>query len=272
MPDPEALAREEIDRQLALAGWIVQDRDQLNLFAGAGVAIREVSLPGAGETDYLLVAGGRTVGIVEAKPVGATLKGVEVQTQGYAQAMPGHIPVWRLPLPMLYESTGRETQFTNLLEPEPRSRRVFAFHRPETLKAWAQQAAGTGSPNEYTMGEERAGYHTDTAALAGRFQCLPGSIDDPKLWPAQRTAIANIEQSLKANKPRALVQMATGSGKTFTAISLISRLIRHADASRVLFLVDRANLGVQTHKEFQQYTTPDDGRKFTELYNVQHLR
>ncbi|MBA2247202.1 MAG: type III restriction endonuclease subunit R, partial [Chloroflexia bacterium] len=125
MPDPEALAREEIDRQLALAGWIVQDRRQLNLFAGAGVAIREVSLPGAGETDYLLVAGGRAVGIIEAKLVGATLKGVEVQTQGYAQALPGHIPVWRLPLPMLYESTGRETQFTNLLEPEPRSRRVF---------------------------------------------------------------------------------------------------------------------------------------------------
>lgn len=100
MPDPEALAREEIDRQLALAGWTVQDRSALNLFAGAGVAIREVSLPGAGETDYLLVVGGRAVGIVEAKPVGATLKGVEVQTQGYAQA---------LPLPMLYESTGRET-------------------------------------------------------------------------------------------------------------------------------------------------------------------
>ncbi len=272
MPDPEALAREEIDRQLALAGWIVQDRSALNLFAGAGVAIREVSLPGAGETDYLLVVGGRAVGIVEAKPVGATLKGVEVQTQGYAQALPGHIPVWRLPLPMLYESTGRETQFTNLLEPEPRSRRVFAFHRPETLKTWARQAAGTGNPNGSGIGEDRAGYHTGTAALGGRFQCLPESIDDPNLWPAQRTAIANIERSLKANKPRALVQMATGSGKTFTAISLIYRLIRYADTRRVLFLVDRANLGVQTHKEFQQYTTPDDGRKFTELYNVQHLR
>ena len=274
MPDPEALAREEIDRQLALAGWIVQDRKALNLFAGEGVAIREVSIPGAGETDYLLVAGGRALGIVEAKPVGATLKGVEIQTQGYAQSLPGHIPVWRLPLPMLYESTGKETQFTNLLEPEPRSRRVFAFHRPDTLKKWAQQAAGVaaGNPNGPGIGEDRADYDTGTAALAGRFQCLPETIDDPNLWPAQRTAIANIERSLKANKPRALVQMATGSGKTFTAISLIYRLIRHADAKRVLFLVDRANLGAQTFKEFQQYTTPDDGRKFTELYNVQHLR
>ncbi len=256
MPDPEALACEDIDRQLTLAGWIVQNRDQLNLLAGAGVAIREVSLPGAGETDYLLVVGRRAVGIIKAKAVGSTLTGVEIQTQGYAQVLPGHIQAWCLPLPMLYESTGKETQFTNLLEPEPRSRRVFAFHKP----------------NGHGISEIGGTYSTGSTALAGRLQRLPETVDDPHLWPAQRTAIANIEQSLKANKPRALVQMATGSGKTYTAISLIYRLIRHADARRVLFLVDRANLGCQTFKEFQQLTTPDDGRKFTELYNVQHLR
>src|ERR1035441_19667 len=65
--------------------------------------------------------------------------------------------------------------------------------------------------------------------------------------------------------------MATGAGKTFTAANVAYRLIKFAGARRVLFLVDRANLGRQTLKEFQAFTTPDDGRKFTELYNVQHL-
>ncbi len=92
------------------------------------------------------------------------------------------------------------------------------------------------------------------------------------LWPAQERAIRNLEASLAADRPRALIQMATGSGKTLTAISSIYRLTKSADARRVLFLVDRGNLGRQTMKVFQQCTTPDDGRKFTELYNVQHLK
>jgi type I restriction enzyme, R subunit len=272
MPDPEAIARQDIDRQLQAAGWVVQDRDQLNIHAGPGVAVREVSIPGAGEADYLLIAGGKAIGILEAKAVGTTLKGVETQTYKYAQTLPTPITSWTLPLPMLYESTGKETQFTNLLDPEPRSRRVFTFHRPEWLVEWAEaEIAGTSKEHRQTA-EDRAAYKTGTATLTGRFQRLPDTVDDPHLWPAQREAIANIERSLKQNRPRALVQMATGSGKTFTAISLIYRLIRHAGAKRILFLVDRANLGVQTYKEFQQFTTPDDGRKFTELYNVQHLR
>jgi type I restriction enzyme R subunit len=92
------------------------------------------------------------------------------------------------------------------------------------------------------------------------------------LWSAQEKAIRNTEDSLKSFKPRALIQMATGSGKTFTAANLSYRLVKFADARRILFLVDRANLGRQTLKEFQAFTTPDDGRKFTELYNVQHLQ
>src|SRR5256885_3041003 len=91
------------------------------------------------------------------------------------------------------------------------------------------------------------------------------------LWSAQARAIENLEKSLRDDRPRALIQMATGAGKTFTAANVIYRLIKHADARRVLFLVDRAHLGRQTLKEFQQFTTPDDGRKFTELYNVQLL-
>src|SRR5262249_32508100 len=94
---------------------------------------------------------------------------------------------------------------------------------------------------------------------------------DRKLWPAQITAIRNLEQSLAKNKPRALIQMATGSGKTFTAISFIYRLIKYARARRVLFLVDRGNLGRQTKKEFDQYVSPVNNFKFGEEYIVQQL-
>jgi len=88
-------------------------------------------------------------------------------------------------------------------------------------------------------------------------------------------AICNLEKSLAANKRRALIQMATGSGKTYTAVNFVYRLIKLAGARRVLFLVDRGNLGDQTlipPTRDQQFVTPDDGRKFTELYNVQHLQ
>ena len=97
-------------------------------------------------------------------------------------------------------------------------------------------------------------------------------LDDSALWPVQAEAIRNLEQSLADARPRSLVQMATGSGKTFMACNLAYRLIRHAGARRVLFLVDRSNLGRQTLREFQGFTVPGDGRKFTELYNVQLLQ
>jgi type I restriction enzyme R subunit len=271
MPDPEQLAREDIDRQLCLAGWTVQDRAALNLAAGLGVAIREVSISGAGEADYLLVAQGKAVGIIEAKKRGDTLTGVEIQTADYAKQLPPHIRAWTLPLPMLYESTGIETRFTNLLDPEPRSRPVFGFHRPETLARWAGAANRPATVGKMAA-EEQAEYDAGPTSLAGRLKDLPPGLDAPNLWPAQRDASTNLERSLRDNRPRALIQMATGSGKTFTAISSIYRLIRYARAERVLFLVDRAHLARQTFTEFQQYVAPDDGRKFTELYPVQHLR
>ena len=91
------------------------------------------------------------------------------------------------------------------------------------------------------------------------------------MWSAQIEAVTCLEASLAQDKPRALIQMATGSGKTFTAINAIYRLIKFGKAKRVLFLVDRANLAKQALKEFQAFETPDDGRKFTELYNVARL-
>ena len=266
---PEQKARANIDEMLTRAGWVVQDADALNLYAGQGVAVRECPLKsGHGHADYMLYVNERAAGVVEAKPEGFTLTGVEVQSEKYGAGLPDTVPVFCRPLPFLYESTGVETQFTNGLDPEPRSRPTFSFHTPESFARWV----GFPDESQATLihsGEAREFYLTRSNLRHGLRQMPP--LDRSKLWSVQERAITNLEASLAAGRPRALVQMATGSGKTFMACNLIYRLIKYAGANRVLFLVDRSNLGRQTLREFQGFSTPEDGRKFTELYNVQHL-
>ena len=244
---PEAQARQKIDQLLTDAGWQVQDYEQINLSAGLGIAVREYHL-NSGFADYLLFINRKAVGIIEAKPVGKTLSGVEIQSDKYSFNLPKTLSCHQKPLPFIYESTGGETYFRDSRDPDYRSRSVFAFHKPETLQEWL------GQPD----------------TLRSRLQQLP-IIDTEDLRDCQKEALAGLFNSLKENRPRALIQMATGVGKTYTAVSFIYWLIKIAGAKRVLFLVDRKNLGEQTEKEFQQYVTPDDGRKFTELYNVQLL-
>jgi type I restriction enzyme R subunit len=260
---PEARARQTIDALLTQAGWHVCNVADANIHAARGVAVREFPLnPGHGFADYLLYVDGKACGVAEAKKEGATLTGVEVQSTRYAQGLPASLPAWRRPLPFSFESTGIETHFTNGLDPQPRARAVFAFHRPETLAQWliySPAPAGSNSVQE------------PAPTFLARLQTLPPLIE-AGLWPAQIIAIRNLENSLKANKPRALIQMATGSGKTFTSISFIYRLIKFAGARRVLFLVDRGNLGRQTKKEFDQYSSPYNNYKFGEEYIVQHLQ
>ncbi len=136
---PEDRARANIDRLLTDAGWLIQNRDTVNIEAGRGIAIREFPLaPGHGFADYLLYVDGYAAGVVEAKKAGVPLIGVEIQTAKYSVGLPQNLPAPRRPLPFCYESTGVETRFTNLLEPDARSRPVFGFHRPETLAAWLE--------------------------------------------------------------------------------------------------------------------------------------
>ncbi|MBN2549942.1 MAG: DEAD/DEAH box helicase family protein, partial [Anaerolineales bacterium] len=251
MTTPEARARQNIDAQLAACGWVVQDRAAMNLYAGRGVAVREFPLQ-TGYADYLLFVDRKAAGVLEAKAEGVPLSAVAEQAGGYAVGLPANIPHVSLPLPFVYESTGVETFFRDNRDPQPRSRRVFAFHRPETLAEWLSQ------PETLRF---------RLSAMPERFPLITEA-----LWPAQVEAIRSLERSFAADRPRALIQMATGSGKTFTAVNFVYRLIKHSKAHRVLFLVDRNNLGRQTFKEFDQFITPDDGRKFSELYNLQHLQ
>ncbi|MCU0776473.1 MAG: DEAD/DEAH box helicase family protein [Akkermansiaceae bacterium] len=243
----EQAARESIDAQLRAAGWMVQSLGELNLSASRGVAVREMQSHG-GPADYILFVDGKALGIVEAKKEGTTLSAVAEQSARYTYAHKWIPQRWADPLPFTYESTGIETNFRDQRDPDSRSRPVFAFHTPEHLLELVQQP--------------------DT--LRARLRQFP-ELNTAPLRECQIDAVTSLEKSLAANRPRALIQMATGSGKTFTAVTQAYRLIKHAGARQILFLVDRGNLGRQTVNEFQQFTTPDDCRKFTDLYNVQML-
>ncbi|OGK75417.1 MAG: restriction endonuclease subunit R [Candidatus Rokubacteria bacterium GWA2_70_23] len=275
---PEQIARKRIDEALSAAGWILQDRDQMDVQAARGVAVREFRLaPGHGYADYMLFVDGKAVGVLEAKPAGHTLIGVEPQAERYAQGLPRELSPPVRPLPFLYLSTGEITRFTNLLDPDPRSRHVFQVHRPETIAEWllAETLADwvRGGAQHRTAAEPAVvgmPYTDKPSSLRARLRHMPPA-ESPGLWPNQSRALANLEQSLRDDRPRALIQMATGSGKTLLAVASIYRLIKLGGARRVLFLVDRGNLGEQAEDEFAAYRAPDDARKFTELYTVQRL-
>jgi type I restriction enzyme R subunit len=246
---PEDKAREQIDQMLAQSGWAAQNYTEYNPSGAQGIALRDVPLK-SGTCDYLLLIDRKSVGVIEAKKTGTLLSGVAEQSRHYGQNLPEFLQNPG-PLPFYYESTGVETLFRDERDPHPRSRRVFSFHRPETLSA--------------LLGEPET--------LRARLAQMPFKHPVPTqgMRDCQVEGITHLEQSFAAAHPRALIQMATGAGKTYTACAFTYRLIKHAGARRVLFLVDRANLGRQALAEFQQFVTPDTGRKFTELYNVQHL-
>ena len=282
-PMPEAAARTQIDVALEAAGWVIQDANQVNLYAGPGVVVREFQMAaGHGAADYLLFVDQKAVGALEAKKVGHTLTGVEGQAQKYGDGLPDHVQAPIRPLPFLILSTGVQTKLTNRLDPHPRSRELFAPPRPETLREWLaaeplkQWMAGWKASEQRLLSVSDSaipqGYgQQPPSTLRARLRTMPPSDPIPGLWPNQIRAITNLEKSLAQDKPRALVQMATGSGKSLTSVAQIYRLIKFGGARRVLFLVDRDNLATQAYDEFVGYRTYDDHRKFTELYTPQRL-
>ncbi len=245
---PEEKARVRIDERLAECGWIVQDYKRFDATAGRGIALREVPLK-TGRCDYLLLIDRKTVGVVEAKKEGVTLSTFADQSGAYGESLPDFLAHGLTgPLPFTYETTGLETYFCDKRDPDPRSRRVFAFHRPETLADWA----------------------AEPSTLRARLARIPPLVTDG-MRDCQIEAINGLEKSFAEDRPRSLIHMATGAGKTYTACAFTYRLIKYAGAKRVLFLVDRANLGEQARDEFNSYRIPETGRLFKEIYNVEHL-
>ncbi|MGW0731634.1 DEAD/DEAH box helicase family protein [Streptomyces sp. NPDC002851] len=256
-PLNEVQARDTIDAMLRAAGWAVQDRSKINPLAKQGVAVREFTLA-TGRADYVLYVDGKIVGVIEAKREGDHLSSAAEQNDRYAAGVTKEhrLAVWRedQPFAFRYASTGAETYFVNRLDPEPRSREVFSFHRPETISRWMR----------------RADEEPQAPTLRSGLRQLP-TLDTDGLRLAQIDAISGLEKSLGQDRPRALIEMATGAGKTYTAVAQTYRLLKHAKARRVLFLVDRNNLGTQAYDEFRKYQTPDDGRRFSDIYNVDKL-
>lgn len=259
--NPEQLARDNIDQQLRTVGWVIQNKSQINLSAALGVAVREYQTD-IGPADYVLFVNKQPIGIIEAKRAeeGVHLTMHEDQSEGYASAKLKYLNNEKLPF--VYESTGDVTRFTDFRDPKPRSRPVFTFHKPETFSTWIKEVTSLryrlknhipslGNPTEEEL-DEIAKYLN--------------------LRTCQFKAIVKLEQSFADAKPKALIQMATGSGKTFTAITFIYRLLKFAKAKRILFLVDTKNLGEQAEQEFMSYVPNDDNRKFTELYAVTRLK
>ncbi|ATU08062.1 type I restriction endonuclease subunit R [Methanohalophilus portucalensis] len=245
--NPEQVARDIIDENLEDSGWAVQDKNRLDWNASTGIAIKEYQTE-VGPADYVLFVDQKPVGVIEAKreEEGHHLTVVEEQSAEYATSKLKYLN--NEPLPFVYESTGKVTRYTDYRDPKPRSRPAFSFHRPETFLHYLKQEK----------------------SLRERLLEMPDFKTDG-LRDCQIRAIYNLEESFKENRPRALVQMATGSGKTYTAITFIYRLLKFADAKKILFLVDTRNLGEQAEQEFMAYVPNDDNRKFTELYNVQRL-
>lgn len=246
--NPEQIARDHIDKQLISCGWVIQDKRNINLSVSLGVAVKEYSTD-IGPADYVLFVNRAPVGIIEAKRIeeGGRLSAHESQVEEYSQAKLKFIN--NEPLPFLYLSTGQITRFTDTRDPKPRYREVFTFHRPETFAKWLRK----GPSIRHRM-----------------FSDFP-ALDVTGLRDCQVDAINNLETSFKNAKPKSLVQMATGSGKTFTAITSVYRLLKHIKAERVLFLVDTKNLGEQAEGEFRKYQPQDDNRLFPELYGVSRL-
>jgi len=248
--NPEQIARDKIDQMLINSGWLVQSKDKINLAAGIGVALREINTE-SGSADYILFVNSKSVGVIEAKKdiEGHRLTMVEDQAVRYSKDA---IKIGKYMLqnekPFVYESTGTVTRFTDYRDPKPRGRNVFSFHRPETLAEWIKSGS----------------------TLRERLLNIP-ELDETGLRPAQIVAVENLEHSFKKNRPKALIQMATGAGKTFTAATFVYRLLKHANAKRILFVVDTKNLGEQAEQEFMTFQPNDDNRKFTELYNIQRL-
>ena len=253
---PEEKARLEIDKKLNAAGWVIQDLKEIDITASLGVAVREFPTADGHEVDYALFVEGDPVGLIEAKEdnkgVGLTNDAHE-QNMGYVKTGLKNHEDEKDELRFIYEATSILTQFTDLKDPEPRVREIFSFHRPETLKAWIEE------------------YAREKQTLRGRMQHFP-ELPEKGFRDCQIKAITKLEESFSKNHPRALVQMATGAGKTYTAITNCYRLLRYAKAKRILFLVDTKQLGEQAETEYKNYQPYDAQDKLASLYNITRIQ
>lgn len=243
---PEEKARIKIDQWFNDAGWQVVNRDQFEADMNA-VAIREGLLKGNREADYFLFINGKALGVFEAKreEVDITSSIVNDQVENYARGVPGCYQTWENPLPFLYKSNGRELMFKDFRSQDNEWQTLKCIHSPREL--------------------------TKLLGIEDPFVGLP-ALKKKGLRDCQYEAITGLEKSFRNGQKRALMVLATGAGKTYTACLASYRMLANTRMRRVLFLVDRNNLGKQAENEFGTFRLTDNGDPFNTIYAVNRLR
>jgi len=241
---PEEKARVRIDRQLEEAGWQVVSRDEFTASMSAA-AVREGLMKGGLETDYLLFLHGKAIGVVEAKAEHVPLdKDVMRQAENYAHKPLSWYPVWEKPLPMIYLSNGKVILFKNLRY-QKTDYVPYHFHTPKEM--------------------------VKLLDIKDEFAGLP-TLQRRGLRDCQFEAITNLENSFREGYRKALIVLATGAGKTYTACMATYRFLSYTNMKRVLFLVDRNNLGKQAEGEFGAFRLTENGEPFNTIFETVRLK
>ena len=243
---PEELARQKIDRMFSDAGWAVVDRDHFSPEDSA-VAVEEGLMNGNLEADYLLFINGKAVGVLEAKreEVDVTSSVVCEQAEHYTRSVPSWVPTWQNPLPLAYVSNGKELYCRDLRDPDSRYELVKGIHTPKQI--------------------------TRMLGITDFYAGLP-TLKKHGLRTCQYEAITELEKSFRSGQDRALMVLATGAGKTYTACLTTYRMLNYTPMKRVLFLVDRNNLGKQAEGEFGTFKLTESGDPLNTIFNVNRLK
>ena len=243
---PEEKARQKIDQWFTDAGWEVINRDDYEPTCTA-VAIREGLLKGNLEADYFLFINGKAVGVLEAKreETDAFSSIVCEQAALYARSVPNIYQTYQKPLPFIFTSNGKELYFCDFREQDHYFKQIMTIPTPHELV----KKLGI---NDYFAG-------------------LP-TLRKKGLRDCQYEAITELEKSFRAGQNRALMVLATGAGKTYTACLAAYRMLSYTPMRRVLFLVDRNNLGKQAEGEFGTFRLTENGEVFSTIFTVNRLR
>ena len=241
---PEQRARKIIDQKLIEAGWDICDRNHYTPLSSA-IAIEEGLLKNNYEADYLLFIDGKAIGVLEAKRMETPLNDkVYLQAYNYNHKVPDWVPSFLLPLPLIYLSNGNTLRFKDIRNDEE-PQELDKMHTPKEI--------------------------AKILNLQGEFSGLPAlrqHFGNQSLRDCQVEAIRELELSFRQGERRALINIATGAGKTYTACLAAYRMLNYTKMQRILFLVDRNNLGEQAEGEFSRFRFTETGEAFSNIFSV----
>lgn len=243
---PEEKARIKIDQMFEDSGWQVVDRDSYSPTISAA-AIREGLLVGNREADYFLFVNGKAIGVLEAKREEVDVSDPHVceQTAMYARGVPMCYQAWQRPLPFGYQSNGNETYFRDFRNNDGVLERINRIHTPKEL--------------------------TKLFGIKDPYAGLP-TLKKKGLRDCQFEAITELEKSFRMGQDKALMVLATGAGKTYTACLAAYRFLSYTPMRRILFLVDRNNLGKQAEGAFGMFRLTETGDPFNTIFTVNRLK